>query len=58
MTGSLTVVGTGIRLAQITLETKGIIETSEKLLYLINDPLWNAGFAKPMPPLNHCTFLQ
>lgn len=37
---SLTVVGTGIKfLSQMTLETKAYIEESDKVLYLVNDPV-------------------
>ncbi len=41
--GSLTVVGTGIRLVgQITLETLSCIERAQKLLYLVGDPVMEA----------------
>lgn len=39
MTGSLTVVGTGIKfLSHLTMEAKTYIQKSEKVLYLVNDP--------------------
>ena len=38
-TGSLTVVGTGIKLvSHITLETEAVITQAEKVFYLVNDP--------------------
>lgn len=39
MSGSLVIVGTGIQLGQITLETKAHIELAEKVLYLVADPI-------------------
>ena len=38
-TGSLTIVGTGIRLSQLSTEARGAIETAEKLLFLVCDPV-------------------
>jgi uncharacterized protein YabN with tetrapyrrole methylase and pyrophosphatase domain len=37
--GSLTIVGTGIRLSQLSAEARGAIENAEKLLFLVCDPV-------------------
>ena len=37
--GSLTIVGTGIRLGQLTFEARVVLEHADKLLYLVADPL-------------------
>jgi uncharacterized protein YabN with tetrapyrrole methylase and pyrophosphatase domain len=37
--GSLSIVGTGIRLSQLTTETRAYIETAGKLLFLVCDPV-------------------
>ena len=39
MEGSLIIVGTGLRLGHVTLESKSAIEQSKKLLYLVSDPI-------------------
>jgi uncharacterized protein YabN with tetrapyrrole methylase and pyrophosphatase domain len=36
-TGSLTIVGTGIRLSQLSIEARGAIEAADKLLFLVCD---------------------
>lgn len=38
-TGSLTIVGTGIQLGQLTLQACSYIKESEKVLYLVTDPI-------------------
>jgi uncharacterized protein YabN with tetrapyrrole methylase and pyrophosphatase domain len=42
MPGSLAVVGSGIQLGQVTLETKAFIEQAEKVIYLVADPVTEA----------------
>ena len=39
MEGKLVVVGTGIQLGHMTIETKDVIENAKKVLYLISDPI-------------------
>jgi uncharacterized protein YabN with tetrapyrrole methylase and pyrophosphatase domain len=47
--GSLTVVGTGIRLSQLTVEARSEIESAEKLLFLVADPVSQAWLADLCP---------
>jgi uncharacterized protein YabN with tetrapyrrole methylase and pyrophosphatase domain len=47
--GSLTVVGTGIRLSQLTAEARSHIESAEKLLFLVADPVSEAWLAQANP---------
>jgi hypothetical protein len=47
--GSLTVVGSGIRLSQLSLEARGQIESAEKLLYLVADPVTSSWLVKVQP---------
>jgi uncharacterized protein YabN with tetrapyrrole methylase and pyrophosphatase domain len=45
----LTVVGTGIRLSQLTTEARGCIETADKLLFLVSDPVTIAWLTQVKP---------
>lgn len=47
--GSLTVVGSGLSVGQMTLETRAQIEASDKVVYLVCDPMTEGLLAK----LNH-----
>jgi hypothetical protein len=47
--GSLTIVGTGIRLSQISTEARSAIESADKLLFLVNDPVTYAWLTAANP---------
>jgi hypothetical protein len=47
--GSLTIVGTGIRLSQLSPEARGHIEAAEKLFYLVADPVTHFWLIRVRP---------
>jgi uncharacterized protein YabN with tetrapyrrole methylase and pyrophosphatase domain len=47
--GSLTVVGTGIRLSQMSMEARVCIESAEQVLYAVADPVTEAGVKELNP---------
>jgi uncharacterized protein YabN with tetrapyrrole methylase and pyrophosphatase domain len=47
--GSLTVVGTGIRLSQISVESRACIQSADKLLFLVSDPVTSAWLMEIHP---------
>jgi precorrin-3B methylase len=47
--GSLTVVGTGIRLSQISVEARACIESADKLLFLVSDPITSSWLMEVQP---------
>ncbi|MBX9568965.1 MAG: hypothetical protein K2X77_08725 [Candidatus Obscuribacterales bacterium] len=55
--GSLTVVGTGIRFTQMTMESQAAIEAANKVLYLVADPLTAAWIRELNPTAESLHFL-
>jgi hypothetical protein len=47
--GSLTVVGTGIRLSQISVEARACIQSADKLLFLVSDPVTSSWLMQVQP---------
>jgi hypothetical protein len=47
--GSLTVVGTGIRLSQISVEARASIQSADKLLFLVSDPITSSWLTEVHP---------
>jgi hypothetical protein len=47
--GSLTVVGTGIRLDHMTMEARAFIENAQKVLYLVPDPVTSSWIREVSP---------
>jgi hypothetical protein len=47
--GSLTIVGTGIRLSQISVEARASIQSADKLLFLVSDPITTSWLMEVNP---------